>query len=108
MLNIKKSNFVIFRPYQKKLNVQPNIKIYDNSSNSHVSLENKHVKYLGILIDCHLTWKYHIDCIATKISRTIGIIAKRRHFLPQNILITIYRSLIQPYLSYGLCVATGI
>ena len=82
---------------------------YDNSSNRYVSLENKHyVKCLGILIDCHLTWKYHIHYIATKISRTVGITAKRRHFLPQNILITIYRSLIQPYLSYGLCVATGI
>ena len=32
-----------------------------------VSLKNKnYMKYLGILIDCHLTWKYHIDYIATK------------------------------------------
>ena len=66
-LTVKKSNFVIFRPYQKKLDFQINIKIYNNSTKSYVSLKNKnYMKYLGILIDCHLTWKYHIDYIATK------------------------------------------
>ena len=32
-LNIKKSNFLIFRPYQKRLIYQPKIAIYNNENN---------------------------------------------------------------------------
>ena len=71
-LNIKKSNFVIFRPRQKKLTLQPTIKPFDNNSQRLVTLDCKYyVKYLGVLIDDHLSWKYHIDHIATKTSKTV-------------------------------------
>ena len=40
-LNIKKSNFVIFRPYQKKLTYKPNIRIFDNVNNKNIPLECK-------------------------------------------------------------------
>ena len=43
-----------------------------------------------------------IDHIVIEISRTIGLISKLRHFVPKHTLINIYRSLIAPYLSYGL------
>ena len=42
--------------------------------------------------------------MALKISKTIGIIARLRHFLPTSVLLNIYNSLIHPYLSYGLVV----
>ena len=51
-----------------------------------------------------MSWKHHIDHIVIKISRTIGLISKLRHFVPKHTLINIYRSLIAPYLSYGLIV----
>ena len=103
-LNIKKSNFVIFRPRQKKLNHQVNLKVFDHHNNSYISLERKnYVKYLlGLLIDENLSWKYHIALIASKINKTIGIIASLRHFVPLNTLHHIYISLIQPYLLYGI------
>ena len=104
-LNIKKSNFVIFSPVQRKSTYQPKIMIFDNEQNKNVALECKEfIKYLGILIDSHLTWKHHIDHIAIKISRTIGLISKIRHFVPKHTLINIYRSLVASYLSYGLIV----
>ena len=104
-LNIKKSNFVIFHPHQKKLNYKVNLKIFDNNSNSFISLEQKeYVKYLGVLLDNNLTWKHHTSNIASKISKTIGIIARLRHFVPIQTLITIYRSLILPHLSYGITI----
>ena len=40
-LNLKKSNFVIFRPHQKKLAFTPIIKIFDNQANKPVALECK-------------------------------------------------------------------
>ena len=60
-------------------------------------------KVPGVLIDKNLTWKYHIDYIASKISRGVsGIIARLRHSVPLNTLIQIYRSLIFPYTYYGI------
>ena len=79
-LNIKKSNFVIFHPYQKRLVYQPKLCIFDNEKNKYVRLESKvYIKYLGVLIDQNLSWKYHIDSIVTKISKNVGLIAKLRH-----------------------------
>ena len=47
-LNIKKSNYVIFGPHQKKLNFDPQVNVFDNESNKKVTLERKNfVKYLG-------------------------------------------------------------
>ena len=38
------------------------IKPFDNHSKQFIALEKKdYVKYLGILIDCNLSWKYHIN-----------------------------------------------
>ena len=70
-LNAKKSNFVIFCPHQRKMDHSVNIPIIvDNSNHILTSLECKdHVKYLGVLLDSHLSWKYHIDNVALKISR---------------------------------------
>ena len=102
-INAKKSNFVIFRPSQKKLNYQINVTIYNNASNSDTFLECKdYVKFLGVLNDKNLTWKYHIDYIASKISRVVGIISQLRHSVPLNTFIQVYRSLIFPYTHYGI------
>ena len=102
---IKKSNFVIFRPPQRSLNYEIKLKVIDNSTNISSSLECKeYVKYLGVLIDNHLSWKYHIGYITMKISKIVGVISRLRHFVPFCTLrcIYIYQSLILPYLTYGL------
>ena len=76
--------------------------MFDNEQNKYVDLESKvYIKYLGVLIDKNLSWKYHIDAIATKISKNVGLIAKLRHYVPRKILLNFYKSLIQPYLPYG-------
>ena len=62
------------------------------------------MKYLGLLIDSSLTWKNHIDQIALRISKTVGLLAKLRHFVPRITLINIYKFLILPNISYGLTV----
>ena len=60
-LNAKKSIFVIFYPHQKKLDYEVILKTFGNETNEFVSLDQKtYIKYLGILIDSNLTWRYHI------------------------------------------------
>ena len=61
-----------------------------------------HVKYLGVLLDSNLSWKFQINNVALKISRTVGVVARFRHFVPRTTLLNIYQSLILPYLTYGL------
>ena len=103
-LNAKKSNFVIFCPHQRKMDHSVTILMFDNSNHILTSLECKdYLKYLGVLLDSHFSWKYHIDNVALKISRIIGVIARLQHLVPFTTLLSIYHSLILPYmyLSYG-------
>ena len=58
--------------------------------------------FLGINIDQNITWKSHVTKTAIKISIVIGVLNKLKHIFPQHILRTIYNSLIQPHLIYGL------
>ena len=46
-LNVKKSNFIISHPPQKKINYQLNLKILDNDPKTFLPLQQKlYVKYL--------------------------------------------------------------
>ena len=88
---------------QKKPNYKPKICLFDNEKNEYATLESEeHIKYLGILIDKNLTWKLHINAVSLKISKTVSLLAKLRHFVPRQILLKIYQSLIYPYITYGL------
>ena len=94
-LNLRKTNYVIFRPYKKMQNYQVSVKLFDNSTNNSIEIECKEfVKYLEVLIDSK----------RSKISKAIGIIARLRHFVPVSTLHNIYRCLILPYITYGLIV----
>ena len=98
-INAKKSNFVIFRPIQKKLNDHICLKIQDNNVNAVTALENKdYVKFPEVLIDKHLTCKQHSDYIASKISKIVVVIARLQRHEPLNTLLQIYRSLVFPYM----------
>ena len=62
------------------------------------------IKYLGLTIDMNLNFDFHISNIAYKISRTVGIISKIRHYLPETALLKIYYALIHSHLLYGLII----
>ena len=53
-------------------------------------------------MDNNLSWKFQINNVALKISRTVGVVARLRHFVPRTTLLNIYQSLILPHLTYGL------
>ena len=95
--------FSYFSPIPKETPLYTQIVYYDPSTNKHKQLEcREFVKYLGVLIDYKLSWNDHIDTILLKISRAVGLLSKLRHFVPFRTLISIYHSLIAPYLRYGL------
>ena len=95
-LNIRKSNFIIFKSHKKQLIRQMNLRL---SGNELQRVEES--KFLGIIIDQHLTWKNHIDYITKKIIRTTGLLCRIRFYVNQTHLKMLYNSLIYPYLHYG-------
>ena len=62
------------------------------------------VKFLGVLLDSNLRWKSHITELSKKLSRTIGIFCKMRHFVPLEILKALHFSLFYSFVSYGIAV----
>ena len=57
-------------------------------------------KYLGLILDNNLSFKPHIDYVCCKISKALGIIYRSRDFLPKSVLVSLYYSLVYPYLNY--------
>ena len=57
-----------------------------------------------LTIDQHMTWNAHIQKISNKISRPLGIMNRLKQYLPQNILCTIYNSLIMPHINHSILV----
>ena len=91
--NIDKSNFVIFRPLQKKIEYTVKLQI-----NNKIIEEKKCIKYLGIFIDCHLNWKEHVHELSKKNSE------RNWHFVSQAILVQVYYSIIYCFLVYGVLI----
>ena len=66
---------------------------------SHITEVNES-KFLGVIVDNKLRWDSHIKYIADKISKSSSIMRYLRYSFPNNILKTLYMSLVLPYLSY--------
>ena len=65
-------------------------------------LKEKSTKFLGILLDEHLTWKYHLRHINSKTHRALFSIKQVKHILQVESLRTLYFALIQPHIIYGI------
>ena len=95
-INVSKSKFIVFHMPQKGFNI-PSLNI-NNTNIERVTEFN----FLGIIIHQHLKWDSHINKIAMKISSATGIIYKLKKIFPQNILLTLYNTLILPHIHYGI------
>ena len=101
ILNLSKNKYLVFPPRQKiNSYLYPPLKLTDRYLEQSYS-----VKYLGLIIDCFLSWHEHIYHIS-KISKSVNIIAKLKPHVTSQSLISIYYALVYPYLTYG-CVLWG-
>ena len=89
---------MIFHPRQKDI--------------SHVTLEPTlngdkiervdNFNFLGVVIDKHISWKYHTEMLSNKISKYCGVLSRLKNYLPLFILRTMYFSMVHLHLNYGL------
>ena len=93
--NVKKTNYVISCLPRRRVMENVSIKFGKKPVSRY-----GHVKFLGIIIDENLSWKYHITELTKKLSTTSGIFIKIRHFLPLDILKNLYYSIFSSF-SFG-------
>ena len=93
-LNLDKTYFMVFRPKGK--NLEPPDIIVNNIKIKQV----EEFKFLGVIIDNQLNWFEHIKYISSKISKGIGVIIKARKSFDTDTLLSLYNTLIFPYISY--------
>lgn len=58
-------------------------------------------KFLEVFVDERLSWREHADYVRGKIHKSTGIIRRVRHLVTTECILTLYYSLIYPYLSYS-------
>ena len=93
-LNVSKTNYMLF----SNLSLPSNLPLL---SINNTSIERaSSVRFLGVELDDKLKFQIHINNISCKISKIAGILSKLAYFVPQEVLITLYHSLIEPYLNY--------
>ncbi|XP_044183319.1 uncharacterized protein LOC122963992 [Acropora millepora] len=102
-------NKLQFHPLKTKLMVVGstyNLNTKSGELSNVISIDNNLVsrvpsnKCLGVLLDEKLTFETHIDYICKKACAGIGALRRIKPFVPLCTLVTLYRSLIEPYFDY--------
>ena len=99
-LNASKTEFIVFRPLRHNIhNERLTLKLH------HTKLfESSKLKYLGLILDNKLSWKWHVAELSKRLSRAVGMLYKIRHYCPKSVLRSLYFSIFNSHLSYGLVV----
>ena len=98
-LNALKTEFIIFRPPRANLDKRVTLRL-----NGVTIYESPTIKYLGIILDSRLTWKHHINELCKKLGRALGMVYKVRQLTTPSVLRSLYFSLFNSHLAYGLSV----
>ena len=59
------------------------------------------IKYLGVYITSDLNWKYHINAMCNKASRTLGLLKRNLKMCPKSVKLQAYKGLVRPGLEYA-------
>ena len=79
--------------FSNSLTTLPGDILFDNAQLEKVSS----TKFLGLHIDEKLNWSLHCSNVCKVLSKNTGVIYKLRPFIPQEILLILYFTLILPY-----------
>ena len=94
-LNVKKTEMVLFKSKQKKIEGDLKIKLCGKRL-----YPTESVKYLGVKIDTNLSWQYHVNDLSIKLNRANALLFKMRKYVSLKILRSIYFAIFDSYLSY--------
>jgi hypothetical protein len=100
-LNIKKTKYILFKNKFEHVHYDsvhigdtPITRVGDNC-------EEKHVRFLGILIDEHMSFEAHIHKLKSKLNSGIYALSTCQKYVPVKVRKMIYLSLIESHLRFG-------
>ena len=93
-LNVGKTKFMVFHSIRKV--VRYPVLVINNTPIERVTNFN----YLGLQLSNDLNWDKHKCVISLKLTKTIGVLNRLRYEYPEEILLTLYNTLILPHLNY--------
>ena len=98
-LNVQKTKFMMFHYRQRVLteNDIPCLMI-NNTLIERVTEFN----FLGLTVNEYMNWNSHVQKIANKISRTLGVMNRLKRYLPISAMKLMYDSLILSHLQFGI------
>ena len=65
-------------------------------------------KFLGVILDNKLSWIPHIKHLTKKLRSAAAVLCRIRHCIPRDKYLTIYHTLFESHLTYGITVWGGI
>ena len=97
-LNTRKSCFIVFHTRQRILNnVNLNLSIgIEPLTRAH------HTKFLGLIMDEHLSWRYHVDSVRLAVIKSLYLLNRVKHLFSAKFLRMLYFALVHPHINYGL------
>jgi hypothetical protein len=94
-LNLAKTYFIKFIS-KNNIHFEPDIDFGDKSISAITC-----TRFLGLTINCTLTWTNHIDLLTKKLSSTCFLIRNIKQYVSFSALKMIYHSLLHSIMSYG-------
>jgi Reverse transcriptase (RNA-dependent DNA polymerase)/Endonuclease-reverse transcriptase len=95
-INADKTQFIVFKPANKRLPEQ-----YAITLGGATIKPSDAVQLLGFTLDRHLTMGDHINATVKKCQAMIGVLSRAAPFLPKDLLRMAYISLIRSHLEYA-------
>ena len=98
-LNVQKIKFMIFHYRERVLaeNDIPCLMINDTLIERVTEFS-----FLGLTVNEYMNWNSHVQKIANKISRTLGVMNRLKRYLPISAMKLMYHSLILSHLQFGI------
>ena len=97
-INIKKTKFTLFHKNSSKDDIPVKLPALMVGSNNIERTSS--IKFLGVMLDEHISWINHVRTVENKIAKNIGLIYRVSQFLNEDSPKTVYFSYIHPYLNY--------
>ena len=112
-INLGKCCYMYFKPPSRKLfgtcaRTRPYERIPKIEINGHTIKEVDQTKFLGIIIDNKLTWLPHVENLHKKLKSATGTIRRIRHNIPKENYKSLYFSLFESHMNYGITLFGGI
>lgn len=104
-LNLNKTTYIAF---SITLANRPTFNSIQVRNSNTIIKEVSHTRYLGVIIDMHLKWNHHALKLTSTIRKLLYKFYILRNILNKNLLISVYRTIVESLLRYGIVVWGGM